>query len=1124
MKNYCLVITLFSALVSNVYADDTEIFVDSPSGRAQVLIVFDTSGSMSSLTLPEREAFDPTITYPQQGNIQSDRIYWSTSTDYPGTNSSNWMAANRNNCQDSLTPLEVTGKYLGNLVQFKEFTERVRVRRRLRRIDVERKEWLSFDRDDHNNYYDCQQDYDNADNRNPGDGYPNGYPLNDVAGGNTTNINESNASWRGPYTLFSANFLNWYHNPDLVETARSRIVVAKEVISSLVRENTSIDFGLDVFNSDGRGGRIVKKIELMDNDARELFVTENIDPLIASGSTPLCESTYEAYRYLTGLGLHWGDSLSSPTPPRDTTAESGGAYIAPELTCGDQLYIILMTDGVPTNDTGSNSQIKQLTNKKCQKYPSSNGKFTENCLPQLAEYIANLGGLTGYTGTPVKTYTIGFNLDEDQILLDTATLGGGQAYSANTADELTRAFEGVFIDILASASRFTAPTIATNAFSRVRSIDDAYIAAFVPRSTPRWPGNLKKLRIGAGTVLLDQSELPAIDPGTGQIRDTARTFWSDVVDGGDVELGGAGGELISRAISDRTIYTNTGVTTILEDFDTDNEELTEVMFGIEEDDDLEEIINWTIGWDVRDEDDDDELEEARPWILGDILHSRPLAINYGAINGHTTDDPDIRLVFGTNAGFLHMVSSDTGREDWAFFPKELADIAVILYDNNSLNEHPYGVDGQVSVYLEDSNFDGSITSNERAIVMFGLRRGGLNYYAMDVTNPDSPVMMWTISNILPGFSQMAQTWSRPQLVRLAGYDNPVAIFGAGYDENKDLTDSAGIPVIGSTDTKGRGVFIVDLITGALVQSFTSEADSALNTHVDIDDSIPATLKTIDSNGDGFVDRAYASDTGGNIWRIDMPGQALPLANRKWSMFKFAELGGTTAATDRRFFNQPDVLQTIFRGASYDAVVIGSGDRPHPNESGADNMFFMLKDFQIFTSCHSNDKDLTGCSTPIPAAITVSDLFDATDDTIGVGSAGDRNTALSNLAATSGWRIDLAGAGEKNLGAASTAGGLVVFTSYTPGGMDDSSGQVCSIASGRQLVYAINLHDATPRIFGTDSSSRSKTLLGSGIFGEAGTYYGEDGITQIIGLLREDHIDTGFSLQSYRTFWYEQQKE
>ena len=301
--------------------------------------------------------------YPKQGTIETDRIYWSTDTNYPSKNSNNWMLASNNNCNDSYIPLEDTGKYQGNLVQFREWTETVWVRKgwfNWKKKVIERRKWVKLDNDDHYNNFECQQDFSQEDPTNPPSGFPDGYPKKDVEGGNTSNIAESDASWRGPYMLYTGNYLNWYHNPDLIPEPKARMEVAKKVIGDLVIQNTSIDFGLMVFNNGANGGRVAKKIEYMDNETRDSFVETNINSLVAKGSTPLCETMYEAYLYLSGLKVKWGDDLDWAVPPRDLSAESGGYYLDPELTCGDQLYIILMTDGEPTSDLSANGLIKQL--------------------------------------------------------------------------------------------------------------------------------------------------------------------------------------------------------------------------------------------------------------------------------------------------------------------------------------------------------------------------------------------------------------------------------------------------------------------------------------------------------------------------------------------------------------------------------------------------------------------------------------------------------------------------------------------------------------------------------------------------------------------------------------------
>ena len=43
------------------------------------------------------------------------------------------------------------------------------------------------------------------------------------------------------------------------------------------------------------------------------------------------------------------------------------------------------------------------------------------------------------------------------------------------------------------------------------------------------------------------------------------------------------------------------------------------------------LIAYSRGLDIDDLDGDLQRNEARDWIFGDALHSRPLPINYGAI-------------------------------------------------------------------------------------------------------------------------------------------------------------------------------------------------------------------------------------------------------------------------------------------------------------------------------------------------------------------------------------------------------------------------------------------------------------------------------------------------------------
>ena len=127
------------------------------------------------------------------------------------------------------------------------------------------------------------------------------------------------------------------------------------------------------------------------------------------------------------------------------------------------------------------------------------------------------------------------------------------------------------------------------------------------------------------------------------------------------------------------------------------------------------------------------------------------------------------------------------------------------------------------------------------MLIFGLRRGGRTYYALDVTTPTSPEILWIVDNDTLDFAELGQTWSTPSVGHLAN-GQIVAVFGAGYDENRDFDVTP--------DLVGRGVFMVDVFTGSLVWKHTALEDS------NMDSSIPSDVAALDTSGNGYLDRLY----------------------------------------------------------------------------------------------------------------------------------------------------------------------------------------------------------------------------------------------------------------------------
>ncbi len=471
------------------------------------------------------------------------------------------------------------------------------------------------------------------------------------------------------------------------------------------------------------------------------------------------------------------------------------------------------------------------------------------------------------------------------------------------------------------------------------------------------------------------------------------------------------------------------------------------------------LINWVRGEDnFGDEASPGSGYTIRPSVHGDVLHSRPVAINFG-----TDAAPKVVVFYGGNDGVFRAVNgnqtgsitsgSDTvtpGGELWGLvLPEHYSKLNRQRVNSPELKlpstalasaqPKDYFVDGSPGVYQKLKS-DGTV---DKAYIYLTMRRGGRFIYALDVSIPTDPKVMWKISSSDAGFTELGQTWSRPRVTLVKGYANPVLVFGAGYDPAEDAEPP-------TSDTMGRGIFVLDAVTGARVWSAAytagTTACSGSSTQAacavsGMNWGIPADISFVDRDNDGKTDRFYAADLGGNVWRVDLePTTGSPAGNTpdKWQVSKFAALGCATGScasgtTPRKFFFPPNVVSVGATGVSgsYDVVLLGSGDREHPLKSttagssyNVVNRFYALKDT-------NTGKDAGG------SAITEVGLFNASS------VAYDRTL--------SGFYTSFA-TGEKAVNASTTLRGTTFFGTNKPTPPSTTS---CSSNLGEAKGYALN---------------------------------------------------------------------
>ncbi|BDQ65173.1 MULTISPECIES: pilus assembly protein [Shewanella] len=1082
-----IVITFSAGLT---FADDTELYlVDSTvrtGKRPQVLFIFDNSGSMSTVEenavtsyCSEADKNAGVCTYPDgfgtflenySGYINDKGTYWNAggidntsnmpTPDKP--NDGRRFYKDNNNCNTAAKALVSKGRYTGYLREFSS----------------NRNTWNNLADNNgfnQNDIVDCYEDILNADPVNPGklkgNSFANGYPINNksmytTSATETDRLNSLKNTQFGsgqPVTLYTAHYLVWHKWVTTTKEGQesggvgTRLDVAKKaLISALDSLAVPIDASLAVFNlnfpdeSNADGGRVVYDLAEM-NSVNKTSLTNLIKGMPAQTNTPLCETLYEAYMYFSGGPVTFGNkdtdykslNYKKNTPPSILMT---GNYSTPFKKCPDTAYVIYITDGAPTVDKSADLLIKNLTSTAKNKdadYTIFNFKNPQNendtsYMPALAAYMYNNDVVIGNKDSMgvdnkqnIRIFTIGFSDGADaaaDLLEETAFRGGNPRnsdgiskgyYVAKNGLDLVTALDDALKSILTIDSTFTSPSIASNNFDKTQTYNAAYYAMFLPGNGPRWSGNLKKLKVNsAGEIVGPGGSANAIDTN-GNISIDTCTYWnacSGVNDGNKVLSGGVLPTLRSQ-LKNRKIYTNSGTNLV-------NLATSSFVSSYSQTD-----LDWLYGVDVDDDDNDDSTSDPREDMMGDPLHSKPLAINFGSA---TT--MDVRIILSTNQGLVHMFKdSDLGSADysvgsvsesWAFIPNELWGNIPKLRNNPATGVHSvYGMDLSPVAYTKTD----STGKVKDAWLYLGMRSGGTSYYALDISKPDSPTFKWMINSDSTGFEDLGQTWSEPVVTFLKGISDPVLIFGGG---------------MASAQGSGQAVYIVNAKDGTLITKFT---DTGMG-------SVVAKVAILDSDNDGNTDRIYSSDISGNVWRMDLFGTD----KDKWTVFKFASIAGP-APDNRMFFAGPVVAQTEFNnvhsdGATlsyqkipYDAVTIGSGNRDNPLGLSIKDKFYVFQDRNVVTQNFTTK----------PVTLTSMDLYDVTNS---APSDKDGDIAFGKM---KGWQYSFTAIGEKSLSASLIFNGKVYFTSFVPPtnqSVDLDSG-VCGF-SGQGRLYVFDLHKGT----------------------------------------------------------------
>jgi type IV pilus assembly protein PilY1 len=687
----------------------------------------------------------------------------------------------------------------------------------------------------------------------------------------------------------------------------------------------------------------------------------------------------------------------------------GNYFVSPVNTANqcESNHIILFTDGTPSGDDPSDVGLVTCNNN------------SYNCQVRIASHLNSNGNSLN---TPIKTHNIGLYMGESTLanMQAVSTAGGGETYDSDSAETLLEAFQETLDLIDEDARSISAPGVAVNAMNRFQHLDQLYYSVFQPFESSYWNGNLKRYQVVDGEIRGQNGY--AVDPATGYFRTGSQSMWSSMIDGPDVTKGGA-----REQVGTRKLFYTTSVGGTLRQMNwssTSTPSNAQLGLGASATSAQRTALL-------------SELES----MWGDPLHSVPVMVNYG-------EDAENNYVFvSTNGGMLHAIDTEDGSEAFAFMPYEILQKANLyttsrppLRVNNT--RQTYGLDGSWVAWRKGGA--NAMAEPEFVYLYGGMRRGGRNYYALDVTDPTDPEMLWQVNNSSEDLAGLGQTWSTPTLTSVpdgSGSEVPIIVVGGGYSPN----DHDNYSALSTGDEMGNMVYFLNARTGEVVWSAGGRND-AVKTVNSMKWAVPSSIAVVDIDFDGVADHMYYGDLGGQVFRITIEDDG------DHGVERIANLGGNTGSTRRRFYEAPAVGLVKANTGNELYVVIGSGYRAHPLDETTTDGVFVIRDRTALNPSATQ------------AEATISNLTNVT--------AGG-----TPLTTQRGWYYTFAETGEKALASPIIFNNRILFTTYAPT-VDQEYDNPCAVRYGRSYLHTVNLLTARPAALSDDlpePTSRSQEL-------------------------------------------------
>lgn len=554
---------------------------------------------------------------------------------------------------------------------------------------------------------------------------------------------------------------------------------------------------------------------------------------------------------------------------------------------------------------------------------------------------------------------------------------GGFYYTEESAD-IAKSVKKFIEDVSkADIDPISAGTMAVplDSLGGLRSRQFAYLPILepIPKSPLLWNGNLKKYKVKNATIVGGNNNFVFADT-TGLFAKDTYDLWNTIEDpnradalrpdGAAPQIGGAYQQIFENGTTpsagNRNLFVDSGNSLINLKVSTDKKpENFNDLTGYTNSQKLK-LLSF-MGYSeptattttVKDGEALTATKDKGLKNIGGVLHSIPQLITtkvaVDATGKFDTTKREDYIIYGSMDGALHMLDDKTGKETFTFVPKQIADLQPDALSGKASaknGSYPYGVDAPWLTYVSyttkattTGEGDAATTVNtyeaEQSFALGGLRMGGSMYYALDVSNVNTPKIIYGIgsnyANRLAGdttalggtknnttgtateeqkaFAKMGQSWGKPTLgyVKSGGKRVMVSFLPGGYDTcyedtNFKLNDATNSKAackskgsaqgnsvymvqVGETKTNDNNEQTVDTSknNGNLLwwandsgigSNNTSRSTSLQYSKTDsLKHSVVTQIRALDRNYDGLIDHIYFADLGGQVWRADINNDA-----------------------------------------------------------------------------------------------------------------------------------------------------------------------------------------------------------------------------------------------------------